>query len=308
MTSLPSLIGALSPVFLLIVLGFLLRRTIFRKAEFWHPIENLAYYVLFPALFLSTLSKTPFAVEELAPLLLVIAGAIVMISCLLLSVRGIFLKNGPSFSSVFQGAIRYNTYVGMSAAGALYGQAGVALLAVIAAFMVPLVNVLSVYVLTRHASRRPFSRGIIVKEILGNPLIISSFCGLALGFLRMPFPAVVEQGLDALGKASLPLGLLAVGAGLELGAIPANRSAMFLGSGLKLCLFPVLVWAGLRIAGIQPHTAAVAILYAALPTASSAFILARALGGDYRLMAGLISFQTLLAFATMPLMLLFLQV
>jgi predicted permease len=294
---------AIAPIFLLIVAGAVLRRFIIRNVSVWRFIEALAYYVLFPALLIVTLAHTHIVIPVIAPLLTVIIGSVLLVSCGLLVFRRVLGLDGPAFSSVVQGAIRYNTYVGFAVVIAVSGEEGLSLLAVIAAFNIPVVNVVSVYVLTRYATHTDFSWRTTVRELVRNPLILSSLAGLALLFSGTDLPAALDTLLLMIGKTSLVLGLLAVGAGLDLAAVAASARAMAAGSVLKLLVLPALVYGLGRAVGLVGTTAEVALIFAALPTASSAYILARMLGGDYRLMAGLITFQTIAAFFTIPLVL-----
>lgn len=294
---------AIVPIFLLIVAGAFLRHVIVRSASFWRGIEALAYFVLFPALLIVTLAHTRIVLPVVAPLLSAVIGSVLLISCGLLACRRFLALDGPAFSSVVQGAIRYNTYVGFAVVIAVCGEEGLALMAVIAAFNIPVVNVVSVYVLTRHASHTAFSWLSPARELARNPLILSSLAGLALSLTGTALPETLDAALLLIGKSSLVLGLLAVGAGLDMKTITAGARAMVLGSVLKLFVLPALVWGAGKAIGLVGTSAEVALVFAALPTASSAYILARMLGGDHQLMAGLITFQTIAAFFSIPLVL-----
>lgn len=299
-----TVLWALLPIFSLIAAGFLLRLLLIKSAVIWRFVERATYYVLFPSLLVVTLARLDFDARTVAPLLSVTALSLLMVAGGLLVFRPRLQMDGPSFSSVFQGAIRYNTYVGLSAAGAVYGGSGIALMALLAATMIPTVNILSVYVLTRFASHRGFSWRKAATELAKNPLILSALAGLSFSAFQIPLPGMIAAGLGLLGKASLPLGLLAVGAGLNLSSIAGHARPIVIGSIPKLIILPILVWGMGTLAGIDRTPLATAVLYSSLPTASSAFILARELGGDHSLMASIITMQTMLAFLTMPVLLL----
>ncbi|HSW63536.1 MAG TPA: AEC family transporter [Dissulfurispiraceae bacterium] len=300
-----TVLWSLLPIFALIAGGFLLRAAFIRSETLWRLVEKSAYYVLFPSLLIVTLSRLRFDAGTLAPLLAITTAALLIVAAFLLVFRLRLPFDGPAFSSVFQGAIRYNTYVGLSAASAVYGEPGIALMALLAAAMIPTVNILSVYVLSRFASQNGFSWQTVTGGLVKNPLILSALTGLSLSVFELQLPGMVADILGALGKASLPLGLLAVGAGLNLTSISGHARSIALGSVLKLIVLPTLVWVMGMLAGIDYAPLTVAVLYSSLPTASSAFILARELGGDHSLMASIITVQTMLAFLTMPVILLF---
>jgi hypothetical protein len=298
-----SVISGLLPVFIMIFLGTALRRFFFRDDGFWRPLEQLTYYVLFPSLLVSQISGATVDWVRVGPVLAVLTGALCLIALFLLVVRKPLGTDGPAFTSVFQGALRFNSYVGLSAAAVLHGTEGIAFLSVIMAFMIHLINLFCVSVLTRYARSATPSPGSFFRDLGLNPLILGSLIGLALSLARLPPPHLVAQTLDILGRTSLPLGLLTVGAGLSRSALTTTGGAMITSAGLKLVAFPLIGWAGSRLLGLDQLATSMVLMFAGLPTATSAFILARCMGGDYRLMAGIITTQTVAAVATLPLVL-----
>jgi malonate transporter len=296
-------VAALAPVFALIALGFLLKTFVFRNAAFWEPVEKLTYYVLFPALLVVSMAQARVSGPVIVPTVCILAAVMLAIFALLAALRPLLRMEGAAFSSVVQGSVRFNTYVGLAAAAALYGRSGTTLLAIVLALMIPLSNILSVLALTRHAGPgAPSLRGTLV-ELAINPLIIASVIGLALSLSGTSLPPFAAPVLDSLGRAALALGLLAVGAGLNLGSIASGGPALALSTLLKLIVSPLLAWAGCRLIGLDPLATSIAVLFAALPPAPSAFVLARRLGGDHGLMAGIITVHTILAAITLPLVL-----
>jgi malonate transporter len=295
-------VAALLPVFALIALGFVLRAAVFRSDAFWEPVEKLTYYVLFPALLIASMAQARVSGPVIVPLAAVLGAVMVVLFALLAIVlRPLLRLEGPAFSAVVQGSVRFNTYVGLAAAASLYGRAGTALLAILLALLIPLSNVLSVIALTRHSAEgAPSWRGTVV-EIATNPLIIASAIGLALSLTETPLPPFMAPVLDSLGRASLALGLLAVGAGLRLGSLAAGGLALGVSTLLKLLVSPLLAWFGCRALGLDPLATAIAVMFAALPPAPSAYILTRRLGGDHALMANIITVHTILAAITLPL-------
>lgn len=295
--------SALGPIFLLIAAGWALRSFVFRAEAFWEAIETITYFVLFPALLIASIAAAQVGGPVVVPALTVLAVVMLAVAAILVAARKRLALDGPAFTSVFQGSIRFNTYVGLAAAATLYGTLGTALLAIALALMVPLANVLSVAVLARHAESGVENWTAMLVALSGNPLIIASLVGIAVAVSGMPLPPVIAPTLDILGKAALPLGLLAVGAGLNLRAVSAKAAAVAVSAALKLALSPLLAWLGTWIAGLDGAAAAVVVLFAALPPAPSAFILARRLGGDHELMAAVITVHTLLAAITLPVVL-----
>jgi hypothetical protein len=296
-------VAALAPIFALIALGFLLKTFVFRSEAFWDPIEKLTYYILFPALLVVSMAQARASLPVVVPVACILAASMLATFALLMALRPMLRMEGSTFSSVVQGSIRFNTYVGLAAVAALHGRPGTALLATLLPLMIPISNILSVVAVTRHAGAGAPSFGRTVTELAINPFILASIIGLTLNLTGTLLPPLVAPVLDALGRAALAVGLLAVGAGLNFGSLAAGQLGLVLSTVLKLIASPLLVWAGCRIVGVDPFATAIAVLFAALPPAPAAFVLARRLGGDHGLMAGIITVHTILAAVTLPLVL-----
>src|SRR5256886_1874966 len=212
-------IAALLPVFLLIVLGFILQRTLIRPETQWHGLERLTYYVLLPVFLGQTLVRA-----VLGPVPVGGGGGALLLSGLGLSLVCLALRqllagaavDGPAFSSMFQGATRWQTYVALAVSGSLFGNLGLALASVAMIAIVPLVNVFSVAVLAHYASPEKRSAASIVVTVVSNPLIWACAIGLALNVTHIPLPRLWHEVADALGRSSLAIGLLVTGAGLHL--------------------------------------------------------------------------------------------
>lgn len=291
------------PVFLLIFLGHLCRRRAFPGEGFWAPAERLTYFLLFPALLVITLAEADFSELAVLPMTLAVVGAVVLMTGLSLALKPFLGIDGPGFTSFYQGVVRLNTYIGLSVAFGLYGEAGLAASAVAAAALVPLVNVTSIYLLARHGAAAQPTLGGVLKRVVGNPLILACVAGGALNLTGVGLPPVIGDLLMILSRAALPLGLLAVGAALDLRAIRQAKAVAALASGLKLLVLPAVAYGLALWFGASGVALSVAVIFTALPTATSAYILARQLGGDAPLMANLCTLQTLAAMASLPLVL-----
>ncbi len=292
---------SLLPVFLLIALGVVLKRTGFPGDDAWPPLERLVYFVLFPPLLFHTIVTAHLEQGEAVRLAAAFVIAIAAMTAILFALRPVLPVSGAAFSSMFQGSVRWNSYVALAVIAALLGPHGVALAAVAFAAMVPLVNVLSVVVITRYAGETPAAGRAIVRAILLNPLIIACALGLAFAMLEVPLPGFFLDLLKSMGAATIPLGLLAVGAALDFDHMRASTLATALTVVLKLLLMPALMYLACLICGVEGAARTVAIVCAAVPPASSAYILARQLGGDHLLMATLITVLTLISVVTIPL-------
>ena len=296
-------VAALLPVFLLIVLGFLLKHSLLRLETQWHGLERLTYYVLFPVLLVQTLVKADLATVPVAGVGGALLLAALLMSLLCLALRPLLARcavDGPAFTSIFQGATRWQTYVALSVCGNLYGNTGLALASVAMVAIIPLVNVFSVAVLAHYASSERQSVRAVAMTVVRNPLIWACGIGLVLNVLHLPLPRIWHEVADALGRSSLAIGLLVTGAGLQLAGMFRPSLAASVAVFLKLILMPVLAIALALWFGVAGSSLAIVAACAAVPTSASAYVLARQMGGDAPLLAQIITLQTILAAITMP--------
>ncbi|GIL39729.1 AEC family transporter [Roseiterribacter gracilis] len=291
----------LAVLFGLIALGWIIRRFHWVDDGFWRPAERLTYILLFPALLVRSLANANLTALPTLRIAAALVGAIVLVGGALYLARRKVAHDGPAFSSVFQGAMRYNTYIAL---GVVVGAARADLLplaAIAIVVMIPLLNALSVVVLTQHGDNE-IKRNALV-EIARNPLILGCVVGMALSVSGVGLAAPVDRMLDVLGQASLGLALLAIGAGLSLDAVRGRTREIALACTVKLLVMPAVTALLLLALGVHGAPAAVAILFQAVPTATNSYILARQMGGDADLMAGIITVQTIAAVVTLPVVL-----
>ncbi|HYM32133.1 MAG TPA: AEC family transporter [Candidatus Cybelea sp.] len=303
-----TIVFALLPVFLLIAFGWLLQRYEFPGRTFWPAAERVTYYVLFPALLVKELAHANLAGLSPIPLFLALAFSMAVLSGALLALRPWLAASwlqisGATFTSIFQGALSFNAYVGLAASLALYGDRGIAIFALVLAIAIPLVNVLVIAVHARHGEggpRRPMAQMALIVQ---NPLILACVAGIVLNLGDLDLPPGIGPALDILGKASVALGLLTVGAALDPQEAYGGGNLLGFIAILKLIVFPALMAAACLLLDVQNPVRTILVLWAALPIASSAYIMARQLGGDSTLLAAAITATTILAALTLPLVL-----
>jgi predicted permease len=214
--------------------------------------------------------------------------------------------DAAGFTSLYQGSVRFNVYVGLAASATLYGSLGLAVGAVVMAIMIPLLNLCCVLVFSvfTHKTGNISSSFLAITK---NPLIISSLLGLLLNQTGVGFPVVLEPVADLLSRMALPLGLLSVGAGLSFRVLVKSGKEIGWASFIKLGLMPIVAFALCAVLALDVESAEIIWLYAALPTATSSYILARQLGGDAPMMAAIITGQTLISMISIPVVLIFLS-
>ncbi|MEC5325716.1 AEC family transporter [Aurantimonas sp. A3-2-R12] len=296
----PALFLTLWPLFALILAGLAFRRSGFPGEGFWPAAEKLNYFVLFPALLFASLAKAPLADPTLlgfAAAILVVLAVAAIVLALLRRWRG---WPAARYGPLVQGMIRFNTYLGLALVGSLYGTEGLARAAVVLAVLVPAVNVLSVIALT--AERETSARQLLM-PLVRNPLILACAAGAAFALTGVGLPFGTERFLGLLAAASLPLGLLCVGAALKLAAARAETTTLLLNSAGRLVAMPLVAALVAWLFVLSPLDASLLVIFFALPTAPTAYVLTTQLKGDATLMAGLVTLQTLLAAASLPLVL-----
>ncbi len=291
----------LLPDFTLIVIGWLVCRHTPLNRPVWDGVERLVYYLLFPALLFSAILRHPLQPAAAASLAACGLGVVSLGVLLAYAVKRWPGVDAKLHASGAQVAFRFNSYVALALAERLAGIQGVAWVALLVALCVPLCNIAAVWPLARHGGQGFW------RELAKNPLILSTAAGLAFNLLGIRLPELATTTLVRIGGAALPLGLMAVGAGLTFGGL--KRAPWLAGAFLTIrhAILPAAA-IGMSIAlAMPPAQQAIVVAFAALPTASSAYVLAARMGGDGSFVAGLVTLSTLIGMAGLPLALLALR-
>jgi malonate transporter len=299
-----AVVAALLPIFLLIVMGFLLRRYLIAEDAHWIGLEHLLYYVMFPALLIGIMERADLTKVPVLAVGGTLLASVIIVAALCFALKPVFARwlgaDGAAFSSLFQGATRWQTFVALPLAGSLFGDLGLALASVAIAAMTPVLNVLSVSVLVRYASTKTADWRAVLVAILRNPLIWACIAGAALNPVNALVPQPINAVIDALGRSSLALGLLIVGAGLRIDELARLKPLTLPTCVIKLLIMPAIAISIARGLGLSGANLAVIACCTAVPTASNSYVLARQLGGDAPLMAQIIMIETVIAAFTMP--------
>ena len=291
---------ALLPVTVLIAFGLVLRRLPgFGSEEFWSGAERLAYYCLLPVLLFTSVAEVDVAHVPLARLAAALVIPTVIVSIGIVSTRGVIARDLPGFTSVLQGGIRFNTYIALSLAASLFGSEGTAVAAIVAAILVPTVNIVSSLGF-EFLRTGPNSLVALLRGIITNPLVLGCLAGAAANLTGVGLPTPAAAVLDPLAAASLPIGLLCVGAGLRPFSLGEQARAIIASTVIKLLVLPGLSLLSLLVFDVPAVPALVGMIFQSIATASSGYVMARQLGGDARLMAALIAGQTVVMLLTLP--------
>ncbi len=293
------------PIFLLVLLGVWLKRSPLIDLTLWEGLEQLGYFVLFPALLFSTLATADFSGMKADATAIATIGSITLMSACLLALWPLLRKqqvSASAFTSVFQTATRWNGFMALAIAQKLYGPIGLSLTALVMTLVIIPINLYNVGVLVWFGGG---SRGLrfFVFKIATNPLIVASVLGILLNLFGIRVYGPVLSAIEMLASASLSLGLVMVGAGLKVSdALKPSLVAIF-AVFLKLVMMPVFMVAASYLLGIRGDALLVIALGASVPTAMNGYLLAKQMGGDAPLYAAVATVQTVVSFFTIPLVL-----
>ncbi len=299
-----ALIAGILPVFVLIALGYGLRKSGFLPDATWRPIEKLSITWLYPAFLVPAIwhadlsggSAGAAAAASVVAILIVSAGALIA--------KPFLTIEGPAYTSVFQGATRWNSFVFLPIIQSAYGERGLALAAVMIACIIPVTNIACVAVLARWgADQRGVRPLALLKAMLANPILMACLLGLTLNAARVPPIPGVSETLQLMGSAALPLGLIVAGAGLSFAEVARRKWTIAGVTFVKLGIMPPLMWGLCVLFGGDELAQGLALLCGAAPGAAAAYMLARQMGGDAPLMAGIIAATTVGSAIMIPILL-----
>lgn len=297
-----SILPTITAILMIVALGHVIKRWGLLADSAWDSLSRLCYWVLFPGLLFNLTSSAVLSTAFLAPFLLSISLSAFAIVLFSYGAGKLARQNGPAISSLIQGGLRHNGFLALSILQGAGGLAALQIGGIAVAFLVPISNIVAVVVLfifSREQTQTKMSAA-IAREVARNPLIGAVVLGGLVNWLNIPVPSFITLGADMLGSAALPLLLLSIGASLRFAAFKGHIKPLFVAVLAKTLVFPaLLVGLGLFF-GVGGTALLVLAAVGAAPTASSSFALAKELGGDADLMAEIISVQTLVAAAAMP--------
>jgi malonate transporter len=296
------IITAIGTVFILILLGSLLRIKSIPSEEYWLYADKLVYWILFPSFLFYKTSTITLTGDLLGPISqTLLAGMVLSVIFAWTVSRWKNIESAPC-SSVVQGAGRHNTFIALAIAESLFGEKGLMIATLSTAILVPVTNLVIVItlVIILNKGHQQMVRK-ISGDLLRNPLIISIFLGFVANLAGFKSIPVIHDATGLLGSATLPIVLLCIGASIQFSGLKKSLKPLLISSIAKFIIFPAVVFSIVLLVEVPPEIAIILIIYAATPTAASGFALARQMGGDYKLMASIISNQTLASFITLPL-------
>jgi malonate transporter len=293
------------PVFLLVVLGTLLKRWRLIDRDMWNGLEQLGFFVLFPCLLFTTLAKAEFSGIAAGDIAIGSIGSVTFIALLLALAWPLFRLagvSGASFTSVFQTSTRWNAFIALAIGEKLYGAHSLALVALVATLIIIPLNFYNIAVLVWFGGGTRSLKTFAYK-IVTNPMIIGSVLGVAVNLMGIRIYDPLMQATELVADASLSLGLIMVGAGLRLADALRPRPLAVLPVVMKLVFMPLVMTGAAYALGMRGEPLLTIAMGASVPTAMNGYVLAKQMGGDAPLYAAVATLQTIASFFTIPMVL-----
>ena len=300
----------ISPVFILIILGNLLRRIGVPDLSFWHVSDKLIYWVLIPALLFHHVSQITLSSTMLANYAVVILSGLFVVTTLSFIAGKLFGYTPQIWTSVMQGAARHNAFIALAIAGSLFGNKGLALGAIFMVILIPVINIVIVSAMTSTLNQevgnnsRPSIFDVLF-ELIKNPFILAIATGLVISFVGAERIIIIHETTGLLGSAALPIMLLSIGANIKIREISSAITPIIIANVLKLLVFPIVVFFVAKSMNLSLFETTIAVIFAAVPTAASSYSLAKQFGAETQLMTSIITIQVTLSFITIPIILAF---
>lgn len=295
------------PIFLITLLGSVIRNKWITSDEFWRGLEKLSYFLLFPVLLFNYISTADLGSGAFTQLIwgLIISSLIVALGLAYYQYKQNIDK--AQFTSIFQGAIRYNSYIFFALGKSLYGDAGLVIVSVVSAYMIIFTNALSVFIFVYYLNaeepkQNHPSIAILIQRCAVNPLIIASILGFMFNYAGFSLNIGIKNTLDSLSNAALAMGIMNVGAGLRFVINLYDLKYITIAGVIKLLIFPVITMAVLSLMSVEQTPKALGVLYSGLPCATTSYVLSKQLGGDHNLMASIITITTIFSVLSLSLL------
>ncbi len=297
------LLAGIVPVFAMIALGWGLKVRGLLADDGWRAVERLTYFIFYPAFLVPAVWGADFSAGTAGPVALSTIGVSFVVAGLTLAARPMIRVGDPGFTSVFQGVIRWNGFVFLPVAGAVFGPEGLSTAAVAFGVLAPALNVICVLALAKWGAGQGGGWRLALRSLARNPIIWACGIGAALNLAGLKPHPLMEGVFELMGPGAIALGLITAGAGLSFRYAAARPVLILTVSTIKLLILPVAMYYVCGWLGGDRTAQGVALLAGAAPGAAASSVLARQMGGDAPLMAGVVAFTTVASAATIPLLL-----
>lgn len=295
-------INATMPVFMVIVLGYILRRIGFLSGEFVSVADKLVFKVALPVMVFKDIAGADLTHDfDLSFVLFCFFG-----TCVFFGVTWFFsellIKDKSMIGSFVQGSFRGSAAIlGIAFAQNIYGSSGLVPMMIVAS--IPLFNIFSVLVLVRSANAEETDKGkVLAKTLRGivtNPIIIGIFAGIPFALLQVEFPVMIDKAINSVASLSTPLALLAIGGGFSTGAALKKWKPTLVAAAIKLIIIPGVFLPLAVFMGFRDEQLVALLILTGAPTTVSSYIMATNMGNDGVLASGIVVVTTILSSVTL---------
>lgn len=287
------------PIFVIIVMGNLIRKVWITSNEFWRNLEKLCYFLLFPSVMINYISQANLEAVNVVQLVMALVVTTCIISFILFYYKEKYQCNDRLFTSIFQGATRYNSYIFIGTGDALYGSEGLEIVAIVSAYMIIFTNITSILIFNYYIkdenefSKKTSKINSVLYKFATNPLIISSLIGFICNYSGIEFNIGIRKLLGSFSDSALAMCILCLGAELRVHIQQEDIKHIMVSCGIKLIIMPIVAAFVFYLFELKGLTRAIGLLYSSLPCASTSFVLSRQLGGDTESMTSIITLSTI---------------
>ena len=291
-----------APVFLIVALGYFLKRIGVINENFVSVSSKIVFTISLPALIFIEVSSIH--LEEILNvnlILFVYAGTLVTFAVVWIT-AGFFTRAGKDKASFIQGSFRGNfAIVGLAIIVNYYGIDNLGKASLVLAFTIPLYNILSVIALTVPLKEKEHKYSNTFFEILKNPLIIAVFAAIPFSYFGIIIPGFLKTSIGYLSALALPLALVGIGGFLSFSDITKESSLTVISTILKLLVFPAIMTFAAYLLDFRGIDLGIIFILFACPTAIASFIMAEAMGANSRLAGNILLLTTLVSVITITL-------
>lgn len=291
-------LALLFPDFFLIALGYVLCRCTALNQGIWQSVETLVYYLLFPVLLFTSISQSTLDWQStshlvLAGLLCSACGIALAYSLPYWPLLGRTIQQRDHAASA-QIAFRFNSFIGLALAQRLAGAQGLLFISILIGFCVPLVNMAAVWPMARSGGPQ------LLRSLLRNPFIIATGGGLLANFWGWQLPALLQTPANRIGASAIAMGLMCAGAGMRLGLLGHAWQLSSSVLAIRHLLLPLIAFGMAQVWHLSAEQALVLLIFNALPTSSTCYVLAAKMGLNGGYVAMLVTLSTALAALSLP--------
>lgn len=295
-------LNATMPIFLVMLLGWWLKRIHFVTDEFVAVADKLVFKVALPVLVFRDIATADLYDDfDLKFVMFCFLGTCVFFGATWLLAE-LFIKDKSIIGSFVQGSFRGSAAIlGIAFAENIYGDSGLVPMMIVAS--IPLFNIFSVMVLIRSANAGETDKAAVLKKtlkgIVTNPIIIGIFAGIPFALLKIEFPVMIAKGINSVASLSTPLALIAIGAGFSTGKALEKWKLTITASVIKLVIIPGIFLPLAVFMGFRNEEIVALLILTGAPTTVSSYIMAKNMHNDEVLSSGIVVVTTLLSSVTL---------